>query len=385
VPKNTSREPWQSILPLFLGHLVNDCYVSFLAPLLPLLIEQLGLSLTMAGLLGTLLTATGSLLQPVFGHLIDRAKRPFPIIAGPLLTVCAMALIGTTGSYWQLIILLVLAGIGTSLFHPIGATFTALSGLKNRGLTMAVFSLGGGLGEAIGPLAIVAYVGVFGITRTPWLVLPALVLLAWIAFAAIRHRPVYAVRTKSRSLSLRFLPPMLLLLWSAMVLRSVADAAFYSFLAVLITNRGASALTGGAGISVFLLTGAIGGLVGGRFADRLGSKWVIFTGVTLATPFFLLFLHGPAPFSFLFIGAAGLFTFATLPVGIVAAQQLLPEKMGLISGLVIGLPWGIAGLALTPIGWLADLFGLLPVMTGVAFLPLVSAAVILFYRENSTS
>ena len=385
MPKNTSREPWQSILPLFLGHLVNDSYVSFLAPLLPLLIQQLGLSLTMAGFLATLLASTSSFLQPVFGHFVDRAKRPLPIIAGPLLTVCAMALIGTTRSYWQLIILLVLAGIGTSLFHPIGATSTALSGLKSRGFTMAVFSLGGGLGEAIGPLAIVAYVGAFGITRTPWLILPALVLLAWIASAAIRHRPAHAIRTESRSLSLRSLPPMLLLLWSAVVLRSVTDAAFYSFLAVLITNRGASALAGGAGISVFLFTGSIGGLIGGRLADKLGSKWVIFTGVTLATPFFLLFLHGPAPFSLLFIGAAGLFTFATLPVGIVAAQQLLPKKMGFASGLVMGLPWGIAGLALTPIGWLGDLLGLVPVITGVAFLPLVSAALLLFYRDNSTS
>jgi FSR family fosmidomycin resistance protein-like MFS transporter len=385
VPKTTSREPCKSILPFFLGHLVNDSYISFLAPLLPLLIQRLGLSLTMAGFLATLLASTSSFLQPVFGHFIDRAKRPLPIIAGPLLTVCTMALIGTTGSYWQLIILLILAGIGTSLFHPIGATSTALSGLKNRGLTMAVFSLAGGLGEAIGPLVVVAYVGAFGITRTPWLVLPALVLLAWIAFAAIRHRPVQAIRTESRSLSLRSLPPMLLLLWSAVVLRSVTDAAFYSFLAVLITNRGASALAGGAGISVFLLAGAIGGLIGGRLADKLGAKWVIFSGVTLATPFFLLFLHGPAPFSFLFIGAAGLFTFATLPVGIVAGQQLLPKQMGFVSGLVMGLPWGIAGLALTPIGWLADLFGLSPIMTGVAFLPLVSAALVLFYRENSTS
>ena len=339
----------------------------------------------MAGFLATLLASTSSLLQPVFGHFIDRAKRPLPIIAGPLLTVCTMALIGITGSYWQLIVLLVLAGIGTSLFHPIGATSTALSGLKNRGLTMAVFSLGGGLGEAIGPLVVVAYVGTFGITRTPWLVLPALVLLAWIASVVLRHRPVHAIRTVSRSLSLRSLPPMLLLLWSAVVLRSVTDAAFYSFLAVLITNRGASALAGGAGISVFLLAGSIGGLIGGRLADRFGSKWVIFTGVTLATPFFLLFLHGPAPFSLPFIGAAGLFNLATLPVGIVAGQRLLPKRMAFASGLVMGLPWGIAGLTLTPIGWLADLFGLSQVMTGVAFLPLVSAACILFYRENNAS
>ena len=151
MPKNTLQESWKYILPLFLGHFVNDSYVSFLAPLLPLLIDRLGLSLAMAGFLGTLLTASGSLLQPVFGHFIDRAKRPLPIIVGPLLTVCAMALIGTTGNYWQLVILLVLTGIGTSFFYPIGATFTALSGLKNCGLTMAVFSLGGGLGEAAGP------------------------------------------------------------------------------------------------------------------------------------------------------------------------------------------------------------------------------------------
>ena len=100
-------------------------------------------------------------------------------------------------------------------------------------------------------------------------------------------------------------------------------------------------------------------------------------------PFYLLFLHGPSILALAFLAVAGLFTFASNPVGVVAAQELLPGKIGLVSGLVMGLAWGVGGLALTPIGWLADRFGLVPVMTGVACLPLAAGALVLFYREGA--
>ena len=378
----SSRKPWKRIMAFSLAHLVNDAYIAFFAPLLPLLIARLELSLVMAGFLGTVVTASSSLLQPVFGHFVDRARRPLWIVVGPAMTVCAMTLVGATDAFWHLVVLLVIAGIGTALFHPMGATLTALSELKRRGLAMAVFTLGGTLGEAIAPVAVVAYVGAFGAACTPWLIIPALGPLAWIAITQVRRSSALSAPLQEGP-RLRTLPPMLLLLWSSMVVRSVADATFYNFLAVLITSRGASMLAGGAAVSVFLLAGAIGGLVAGRAADRLGAKWVIIGGVTLATPCLILFLHGPSFLSLIFIAVAGLFSIATVPVGIVAAQRLLPGRMGLVSGLIMGLPWGIAGLALTPIGLFADLFGLVPVMTGVAVLPLISGALLLSYHEDT--
>ncbi len=381
--KDIHGKPWKRTTPLFLGHLVNDGYGCFFAPLLPLLIDRLDLSLTMAGLLGTIRIVMNSLTQPALGHLIDRTKPQLWVVVGPILTICAMGFIGSVGSFYQLLWVLIVAGIGTALFHPAAASLVAASGRKKRELVMAFFSSGGTVGGAIAPLVIVAYVSAFGMARTPWLILPAFVALAWISVTLVRRRFSYAMQTEGhRSTRQLVLPPMLVLLWFVIVTKSLAETAFSNFLAVMITARGASTFAGGAGISVFLLAGAVGGFLGGSLASRLGAKWVLFMSATLAAPFYLLFLYGPTSLSLVFLAAAGLFTFSSIPVGVVAAQELLPGKTGLVSGLVMGFAWGIGGLALTPIGWLADRYGLVSVMTGVACLPLAAGALILFYHEE---
>jgi len=280
-------------------------------------------------------------------------------------------------------VLLVVAGIGTALFHPAAASLVAAGVHKRRGLMMAFFSSGGTVGGAIAPLVIVAYVGAFGMWRTPWLILPAGGGLLAIAAVVARNRFSYPAGANGpTALRLRAVPSMLVLLWFVIVLRSLTETAFSSFLAVLITERGGSTFAGGAGISVFLLAGALGGFLGGSLADRIGAKWVLFASVTLAPPFYLLFLHGPSSLALVFLAVVGLIAFSSTPVGVVAAQELLPGRTGLVSGLVMGLAWGIGGLALTPIGWLADRFGLVSVMTGVALLPIIAGALVLFYREE---
>ena len=378
---HTQITPWKRTFFLFLGHLLNDGYASFFAPLLPLLIDRLDLSLAMAGLVGTIRILVNSLSQPWLGHLVDRAQGALLVAVGPLLTVCAMSLIGRVGSFKQLMALMIVAGIGTALFHPAAAALVAAGGGKNRGLMMAFFSSGGALGGAVAPLLIITFIGVLGMERTPWLILPALFMLAAFALALRRNLPPPGKKTFDR-MRLRKLPRQLILLWFVIVFRSMASTAFASFLAVLITQRGASALVGGAGISVFLFTGAVGGFFAGSLSDRFGRKVVIFTTVVLATPFFLLFLHGPTNLMLPFLAAAGLFALSSTPVGVVAAQETLPGKTGLVSGLVMGLAWGVGGLVLTPIGFFADRYGLVPVMTAVALLPLIAGGLILFYREG---
>jgi len=371
------------VAPLFLGHLVNDGFGSFFAPLLPLLIHRLDLSLAMAGAFGTLRILISSLTQPGLGYLLDRAQRPILAVIGPVLTIFAMGFIGKVVSSWQLAVVLIAGGLGTALFHPANASLVAATGGNKRGLAMAFFSAGGTLGGAIAPLIIVPYVDAFGLDRTPWLILPALGVIGLIGASIGRNTTSYqfAGPPERERFSLRGLPAGIIILWLVIVFRSLAGTSFVNFLAVLITQRGASTLVGGAGISVFALSGAIGGFIGGILSDRVGPKRVIFGSLILACPFLLLFLHGPSQGSLVFLGLAGFFLLSSTPVGIVAAQRLLPGKVGLVSGLVMGFAWGVGGLALAPIGWLADLYGLTPVMTGVSFLPLVGAGIVLFYRE----
>jgi FSR family fosmidomycin resistance protein-like MFS transporter len=171
-------------------------------------------------------------------------------------------------------------------------------------------------------------------------------------------------------------------LWSAIVLACLGAIAFSTFLAVLVTERGGNAWTGGAAISAYLIGAAIFEFLAGSLSDRHGRKAVMIGSLVLATPVLLAFLYAPAILMLPLAALGGGLSLAYSPVGIVAAHECAPGRRGLVSGLVMGLAWGVGGLALTPIGWLADRYGLVRVMTFVAFLPVVAAAVLLFYRES---
>ena len=377
---HSASPPWKRTALLFVGHLLNDGFASFFAPLLPLLIDRLDLSLALAGTLGTVRIVTNSLIQPGLGHLVDRVQRPWLVIVGPFLTVLAMSLIGRVGSFAPLFILLLVSGGGTALSHPAAAEWGAADRPQRHGMLMAFFSSGGSLGGAIAPIVIVAFVERFTILQTPWLIAPGLLIL--VAFALPLRRVLPSMERKDvQRTRIRELPSRLVLLWFVIVMSSTCSTAFATFLAVLVTDRGGSAFIGGAAISVFLLSGAVTGFLAGSLSDRFGRKRVILTSLVLATPFYILFLYGPVSAALAFIAAAGVFGLSSIPVGVVAAQECLPGRTGLVSGLVMGLAWGVGGLALTPIGWLADRFGLIAVMTVVSFLPLVAAALMASYRE----
>ena len=246
---------------------------------------------------------------------------------------------------------------------------------------MALFSSGGTLGGAVAPLVIVSYAAAFGLERTPWLLLPGLAILLGFALPLRRQLPPREVHHQER-LRLGKIPRSLVILWVTAMFRAIVATAFSNFLAVLVVERGGSTFVGGAAISVFLLTGAAGGFLAGSLSDRWGRKAIILGSLLLSVPSLLLFLRGPSALLLPAIGLAGLFLLSSVPVGVVAAQECLPGRTGLVSGLVMGLAWGGGGLALTPIGWFADRLGLVPVMSVVALLPVLAGVATLFYHEE---
>ena len=245
---------------------------------------------------------------------------------------------------------------------------------------MALFSAGGTAGAALAPVLIIPFIASFGTMRTPFLIIPGLAVVFVFALLLRGNLPIREERSHQR-MRIGNVPKPLAILWVIIVLRGMAAVTFSSFLAVLVTEKGGSHLLGGAAISIFLITGALGGLLAGRLSDRFGRKVVIFTTILLAAPFLLIFLHGPTWAMLPSLALAGLFLFSSTPVGIVAAQEILPGKAGLVSGVVMGMAWGVAGLALMPVGFLADQYGLVSVMTWIAFLPLLAALLTLFYHD----
>ena len=342
------------VWPLALAHGLNDGYGAFLSALMPLIIEKLGISLTLAGLLTSVRSSIGSFAQWPLGLAADRfGARAFALF-GPLLTAFSMCFLALMPSYWGVVILLVLAGLGTAALHPAGASLVPEG--SGRGLRMALFSMGGTLGVALGPILVTQVVSRFGISAVPVLLVPAILTF----FVLYRTIPRGGKSSNPKGLFLHRHPQRakILRLWGMGMFRDVVGTAVSGFLAVLWVRRGAPLTVAGLSLTVYSLAGAVGDLVGGRLSDRFGRKEVLAGAMFFALPSLYLFLFTDGSVSFVFLALFGLALAASVPVTLVYGQELVPESRGAVSGLLLGLVWGVGSLLVTAVGALADRVGL---------------------------
>jgi len=353
-------------------HFVGDAYSNLYAPLLPALIPKLGLTLTAAGTLAMLYQMATSVSQLGFGSLADRWHPRALLIAGPLLSVSVLSLIGLSWSPMALAAFLVVGGLGGAAFHPAAATLVYRHGGARRGLAMAVHITGGSLGFALGPLLFAAFVQKFGLTSTPWLALPGVVLLVLVLW---RLEPVepFGLGHQGGFAALRPYARPLFLLYLIVVLRTLTSLGFATFLPVMLTRQGWSVGGAGAVVSAYLFAAGVGGFMGGPLADRYGSRRIIAVSLVCAVPFLAMApsFHGVALVAAMAIG--GFFLQSTLPVNITFAHQIAPMSAATVSSLMLGFAWGTGGLTVPAVGALADRFGIEHTLTWLALVPLAGA------------
>jgi FSR family fosmidomycin resistance protein-like MFS transporter len=342
-----------------LVHFLNDFYIAFLAPLLPLVVTRFHLSLTLAGLLATILNTSAAMSQPLFGALADRMPRRVFVVVGPLLSATGMGLMGLAPSYGVLIVLLFIAGTGTAAFHPQGAATAGQASGRRKGAGLSLFVAGGELGYALGPLVIAVVVAARGLDATWTVALPGIMasLLLARSFPRVRDLPSRA-RARSLHADLAGVLRPLIILWFFVVLRSVVITSYQTFIPLLLTQRGGSLVAGGAAAFLFGGIGAIGGISGGMFSDRIGRRRMLALSLILSAPLLFAFIRGHGASTYVFLAAGGIAVYLSAAVTIVMAQELLPHRAGVASSIVMGLAWGTAGLALTGVGALADAVGL---------------------------
>lgn len=356
------------VWPVALAHGLNDGYGAFLSALLPLIIDRLGISLALAGLLTSVRSSVASFGQWPLGIAVDRFGPKVFALLGPALTVTTMCLFGIMPSYVGVAALLVLAGLGTAAFHPAGASLVPPS--EARGLHMALFSAGGTLGVALGPILVTQVVARFGLSSVPFLLIPATLFLLLIGLALPRsprapQEKASFVRHPQRNRVLR--------LWGMGMCRDVVGTSVSGFLAVVWSQRGAPLTWAGLTITIYALAGALGGILGGRFSDRYGRQEVLLGAILFAIPALYLFLLTEGAFSLTFLALFGLASAASVPVSVAYGQELMPESRGLVSGLLLGLAWGVGSLLVTAVGAMADGIGLESAL-GIVGLALIPAA-----------
>jgi FSR family fosmidomycin resistance protein-like MFS transporter len=377
--------PWRlhpTVALMALAHMMVDGYGNILAPLLPLLITRLDLSLAAAGMMTMLFQLSASVAQVGFGHLADRWRPRVLVMAGPVLSIVVLSLVGLATTPFMLAAILVVGGLGGAAFHPPAATLAHKLGGDRPGLAMSIYISGGTLGFSLGPLMFAPFAQQFGMEWTPLLALPGLAVIAVFLSRVPRFE-----WTSHGSQGIAALVPYakpLGLLYGIVVLRTMTSIAFATFLPVMLTRRGASVAAAGAVVAGFLFASGVGGFFGGPVADRWGPKRVIAWSLVLSTPFLFAapLLHG-APFM-LALAIGGFFLQSTLPVNVVFGQALAPVSAATVSSLMMGFAWGTGGMTVPLTGYVADRIGIEPTLVVLSLVPLLAAALALPLPNRAT-
>ncbi len=373
----------RTVLALSATHGVNDVFMNIYAPLLPMFIPRLGMSLTEAGTIAAAIQIAGSIAQLVFGPLADRWRPRMLMVVGPLVAVGVTSLAGLATSPLMLGGILVVGCLGSAAFHPTAAAVVNRIGGERRGTAMSLHVTGGAIGNAVAPMLFAPYVAAFGITRTPWLALPALAVLAAILRRVPDVRLSHAHGPKGFG-ALRPYAVPLALLWSAVVVRTMVAIGYSTFLPVLMTRRGMSMSEAGFAVGAYLVAGSIGGLAGGPMADRFGPRRIIAWTLALSVPLLLAALVVPGAPGLLLLAAGGFFLGSTLPVNIAYAHAIAPVATGTVSSLMLGVAWGVGGLAVPLVGMVGDAIGLQAALLMLGVLPALAAVLTLRLPERAS-
>ncbi|MCX6537574.1 MAG: MFS transporter [Acidobacteria bacterium] len=355
------------------AHFVADAYSNLYVPLLPALISRLGLSLAAAGMMVMVYQLATSVSQLGFGRLADRWNPRVLLVAGPLLSVAVLSLIGLVWSPGTLAACLIIGGLGGAAFHPTAAAVVNRLGGSRRGLAMAIHITGGSIGYSLGPMVFAPYVDRFGLGWTPWLAIPGLILLGLVLAGLPPVKP-FGGHGPSGFRQLRPFARPLFFLYAIVVLRTLTSLGFATFVPVLLTRRGWSVGMAGVAISVYLFTGSVGGFLGGPLSDRFGAKRIIGASLLAAVPFLALAPSMSGGWFVVMMAVGGFFLNSTLPVNVTFAHQLAPISAATVSSLMMGVAWGTGGLTVPVVGALADRFGIEPTLTLLALVPLAGAA-----------
>jgi FSR family fosmidomycin resistance protein-like MFS transporter len=363
-----------TVLVLASTHFIVDGYGNILTPLLPLLVTDLNLSLAGAGTLQMCFQLANSVAQLGFGHLADRSNPRILLVSGPLMSAAILPFIGLVPNVWILAALLILGGLGGAAFHPPAAALVHRYAGSHRGLAMSFHITSGSLGQAVAPLFFAPFVQRFGLSATPWLVVPGIAAL--VGFLLRRVPAVERLHESGTGGGLRALRPYarpLTLLYVIVVLRTLTAVSFGTFVPIMLTRRGMSLAGAGMAASIYLCAVGAGGFVGGPLADRFGARRLIILSLVAAVPFLALAPLFGGWTLVAMIAAGGLLLQSTLPVNVTFAQTIAPISAATVSSLMMGFAWGVGGLAAPLVGMIADRLGIERTLMLMAFTPLAAA------------
>jgi FSR family fosmidomycin resistance protein-like MFS transporter len=371
------------------AHLLNDLMQVVIPSTYPLLKEKFSLSFTQIGMITFVFQLTSSILQPFIGFYTDKKPKPYSLVIAMIFTIVGLVFLSLSTSFLMLLVSVSFVGIGSSIFHPEASRVAFLGSGGKRGLAQSIFQLGGNAGSAIGPLLVALIVAPHGQSYIIWFVIVGvlgMIILSRIAVWYQNHLQLRAskkvvleeetVHLSKRKINISL--AILLLLIFSKFFYMASMSSYFTF--YLMDKFGLSIQDSQFHLFIFLASVAAGTLIGGPLGDRFGRKYIIWVSILGAAPFTLLL-----PYANLFWTGAlsviiGVILASAFSAILVFAQELMPGKVGMISGLFFGFAFGMGGLGSAFLGYLADNTSIEYVYKISSFLPLIG--VITYFLPN---
>jgi len=361
-----------------LGHLLNDMMQSLIPAIYPNLKTQFNLSFAQIGLVTLAFQFTASLLQPAVGYYADIKPMPYSLALGMVSTLVGLVVLSMAPSYLIVLFAAVLVGLGSAVFHPEASRVARMASGGRYGLAQSVFQVGGNTGQAISPLTAAVLVATYGQRSIIWYAGAALLGIVVLFQVGTWYKHHGLARIKSHR---HIKHPELSrkkVFWSLMVLLGLIFSKFFYLSSIgsyytfyLIHTFGVSVQTAQVHLFYFLAAVAVGTLLGGPLGDKIGRKYVIWFSILGMLPFTLMLPYANLFWTGILSVIIGLIMASAFPAIVVYAQELLPGRVGMISGLFFGLSFGLSAIGAAVLGALADATSLTYVYKLCAYLPAI--------------
>lgn len=378
------------LLTIGLCHLLNDALQAVIPAMFPILEKSFALTFTELGMIAFTLNMVASVMQPIVGVYTDRRPMPFALPIGLMSSLLGVIALAFAPNYWTILISVFFIGLGSAIFHPEGSRVSFLAAGQKRGLAQSIFQVGGNTGQAMAPLitalvlvplgqrgaalfAIIAGIAVILLTR----------IAKWYQGQMIIPAPTTQLKQKEESrtglkTAVKWALVLIILLIFARSWYVNAISSFYAFYA--IAEYGFTIKQAQYYIFAFMFTGAVGTFFGGPIADRIGRKQTILCSVLIPAPLTIALPYVNEALAIIFLMLIGFLLMASFSVTVVYAQELVPGKIGLMSGLTVGFAFGMGAVGSLALGRVIDWIGLSSTMIIISFLPLIG--IVTYFLPN---
>jgi MFS transporter, FSR family, fosmidomycin resistance protein len=391
-PKET-KTLYNILFIMSLCHLLNDSLQSVVPAMFPILAKSMGLTFTQLGFIAFSLNMVASVLQPVVGWYTDKRPRPYALPLGLTSSMLGILGLALAPSYWMVVISVIFIGFGSAVFHPEGSRVTHMAAGTRRGLAQSIYQVGGNSGQALAPVFTALILVPYGQIGGIWFTLVAFIAVLFLIYIARWYseslKAQAGILKKKQSAKDGYNPHakqiklailLLILLVFARSWYSSAISNFYTFYA--IDFYGVTIAQSQLFLFVFLFMGAVGTFFGGPLADRFGRRNMIFLSLVSAVPLTIWLPYASSTVAYILLALTGLILMSSFSVTVVYAQELIPGKIGTMSGLIVGLAFGMGAIGSVALGALIDWMGIQTTMIAVSFLPIMGLLTLLLPSDQ---